>query len=96
MNTWNKASSLASASHAKRGLQESVVAGALCKQAETLYPNLFHAVSVRKGIMHLEVTAANLLACKLIQGQLLQQLQTWAARHDFLVPSGIRLTITPV
>jgi|GEM_PF-5316674 len=96
MNTWNKASSLASDLNTKRGLQASVLAGALCKQAELLYPGLFHAVSVRKGVLRLEVPAANMIQCKLIEGELQKELQTWAARHNFPVITKVTLTITPV
>ena len=92
--SWKKVSALATEVHSKRGLQTSVVAGALCKQAEMLYPDLFHAVSVKKTIMHIEVTPQNCIAYKLIEGQLLQGLQTWAKRHGFTVVTGFTLTIT--
>jgi hypothetical protein len=94
--SWKKASSLASNQYAKRGFQASVLAGAICKEAEIRYPGLYRAVSVRKGIMHLEVSPAKIMEFKMIEGTLLKELQTWATKTGFGIVTGFRLTITSV
>lgn len=92
---WKSASSLGTSQHTRRGLQASLVAGQLCIHAEKLYPDLFHAISVRNEVMHLETPAQQVMKFKLIEGKLLKELQAYAQGKNLPVVTRIRLTIAP-
>jgi len=73
-----------------------VTATQVCAAAEELYPGKFKAISLRKGSLHIEVSSAQLLPFKLVEGQLLQQLNQFASTHNLQPITKIRLTINDV
>jgi hypothetical protein len=94
MTAWKSAHSLAGGQHNRRGLHASLEAGRLCLEAERRHPGLFHAVSVRNGVMHLEVSPASIMKFKLVEGKLLKDLIAFATPHNLPVVTRFRLTIT--
>lgn len=76
----------------RRGVGGAVAAGLVCHEAEKRYPDLFRAVSLKSGILHLEIFKKNLLQFKLIEGSLLRELQDFSTKRELPVPSRYRLT----
>jgi hypothetical protein len=91
---WKHISSLATNIHIKRGLQASILAGVLCKEAEKLYPDMFHAISLKQGRMHIEIEPSKLVSFKLIEGQLLTSLQAYSKKHGLPAITGFTLTLS--
>ena len=92
--TWKHISSLATNIHIKRGLQASILAGVLCKEAEKLYPDMFRAISLKQGRMHIEIPPAHLVSFKLIEGHLLTNLQIYGKKHGLPTITGFTLTLS--
>jgi len=90
---WKKTDSLLRRRANQTGMGDMLTAGLLCRQAELLHPDLFRAVSVRKGCLHLEVTAANAIAVKLVQGKLISELNRYGEAHNLPKVTRVRLTI---
>lgn len=90
---WKQIDVLARHRLAQHGLSSITIAGLLCRQAELLYPNLFLAVSVRKGVLHIQVEDTLLLHFKSIQGPLVQDLNAYALRLKLPSIQAVRLTV---
>ena len=90
--TWNKLSNLVTKRHSQRGLGPSIAAGMICQKAESLYPDMFKAVSLRNGLLTIAVHTRNRLKFKLIEGALLAALTEYAAAEHLPNPERIRLT----
>ena len=90
---WKQIDVLARHRLAQHGLSSITIAGLLCRQAELLYPNLFSAVSVRKGVLHIQVEDTSLLLFKKIQGPLVQGLNVYAVKLKLPSIQAIRLTV---
>jgi hypothetical protein len=91
--SWKKTNTILTAQLNRRGMSAMVTATQVCEEAEAQYPDQFHAVSLRKGTLHIEVPSSKLLAFKLIEGKLLQELNQFAATHNLQPITRIRLTI---
>lgn len=76
----------------QHGLGGLMAAGALCRQAELLYPGEFRMVSMRGNVLHVEVPEVKLLAFKQIQGKLQQELNAFAAPRR--LPAVLRFKLT--
>ena len=94
--TWNKSDLLLKRRLAHHGIGEMVEAGILCQEAERLLPDLFRAVSVKDQVLHLEIRKENILALKMQEGRLLQDLNTYANLKKLPNLSRIRLTFGQV
>ena len=90
---WKQIDILARHRLAQHGLTSITIAGLLCRQAELLYPGLFLAISVRKGVLHIQVEDTSLLLFKTIQGPLVQRLNVYALRCKLPLVESVRLTI---
>ena len=77
----------------QHGLGGLVAAGALCRQSELLYPEMFHAVSLRQHVLHIELEQSRLLSFKQIEGKLLEDLNLFAERRRLPVVRRFKLTI---
>lgn len=78
----------------QHGLGAILVAGQVCMQAEKLYPGLFKAVSLKNGCLHLEILKKDQLKLTMIQGKLINDLQTYAKAHNLPEINRIRLTFS--
>lgn len=94
--SWKAAGNLAARNHASRGVGASVAAGLVCQEAERLYPGLYKAVSLRNGTLKLAISPENLVACKLVEGDILARTAAFAKERSLPVPTRIRLTDVPV
>lgn len=79
-------------------LMPVITAGKICQQAEKIAfelnkPGLFTAISVKNGTLHLKVHPAKLIELKLIQGKLLEDLNSWLLTQKLPPLRQIRLTI---
>lgn len=59
----------------RRGIGSQLNAVEVCRFAQSLYPGLYRAVSVRDGTLKLEVAAAQLASFRLVEGAVLQAVQ---------------------
>lgn len=89
---WKKTDDLLKKRLNQHGLGPMVEAGIICSHAESLYPGLFRAVSVRDGCFTVEITKANQVSFTLIKGKLQQELNDHAKRHNLKPITRIRLT----
>ena len=78
----------------QHGLGELALAGALCRQAELLFPNQFKAISLREHVMHIQVSELKLLAFKHIQGKLQNELNLFAVSRQLPSVERFKLTIS--
>jgi hypothetical protein len=92
--TWKKSTDIATRQFNRHGLGKAVAAGLVCQEAERLYPSLFRALSIKNQVLHLEVSKANQLDLKLIEGKLLQELAAFAKAKNIPIPQRIRLTFS--
>jgi hypothetical protein len=90
--SWKKSDSIVSKRFTQRGLGGAIMAGLVCQEANRLYPNLFKAVSLKNGVLHLEISKSEQLNLKLIEGKLLAELNEYAKARNLPVPTRIRLT----
>lgn len=90
---WNKLSNITTSKHASQGLSPVVEAGIVCLEAEKFAPGLFKAVSLKNGLMTLQVTHANRLKLTLVESKLLTHLKTFATEKNLPFPTRFRLTI---
>ena len=86
--SWKRLDNLAGIQHRRRGLSPALEAGTVCKRAETLYPDLFEAVSYRTHVLHLRVKTERLMEFKLIEGELIATLN-----REKITIQRIQLTI---
>jgi hypothetical protein len=91
--TWNKTDFVLRKRMHEHGLNDLVSAGQLCRHAESLLPNIFTAVSVKNQVMHLEVPRTHLLAFKMQEGRILDELNQHATLQKVAPISRFRLTI---
>lgn len=89
---WKRSDDLSLIRLRQRKLDGSLQAGLVCREAERLYPGIFRAVSVSRGVLHLEIKKKNQLSLKMVEGKLLQELQQFAQEKYLPVPTRIRLT----
>lgn len=89
---WKKSDDIVTKRFTQHGLGPALAAGQVCQQAEKLYPELFQAVSLKNGILHLRVRKADQLGLKLIEGTLLADLQAFASERNLPSPRRLRLT----
>lgn len=59
----------------RQGIGAQLDAASVCRFADTLYPGLYRAVSVRDGVLKVEVAAAQLGSFRVIEGALLPAVQ---------------------
>jgi hypothetical protein len=90
--SWKKTDLLVKKRLNQHGLGVLVEAGVLCQKAEELLPGVFKAVSVRNAALHLELTKENLLAFKMVEGQLMHDLNQFASTKKLPGIKRIRLT----
>ncbi|MCC2631770.1 MAG: hypothetical protein K0S20_469 [Patescibacteria group bacterium] len=90
---WKKTDFLIKRRLRQHGLGELVESSLLCAKAEELYPKMFSAVSVKNGVMHIELSKQNQLAFTFIRGKLLGELQTHAKELNIPGIERFRLTI---
>ena len=93
--TWKKTSSILNTRINHHGLGGMVVAGQVCMEAERLMPGLFKAISFSNGILHLEITKANLKKLKLKEGLLIADLNRFADERKLPQVARVRLTYVP-
>ena len=89
---WKRSDGLSGNRFRHHGLDKALAAGRVCHQAEQLYPNLFRAVSLANGVLHLEITKRNQLPLKMIEGKLLEDLQAFSTDQKLPTATRIRLT----
>lgn len=92
--SWKSTKTILGAENNRRGLQPSIMAGLVCNEAEKRYPSLFRAISLRRGVLHLEISKKNQLELRLIEGKLLEELGVFAKERNLPLPTRIRLTFT--
>jgi hypothetical protein len=92
--TWKKTSSILNARINHHGLGSMVAAGQICMEAERLMPDLFQAISFRSGILHLRLKKANLLAVKMGEGPLIENINRFSKDHNLPPIVRLRLTFT--
>lgn len=92
---WKKTDDLLRIRLNQHGLGELVQAGLICREAENLSANIFEAVSVSNGILHVNITKQNQLKLLMVQGKLLKDLKTFCTAKNLQEIKRIRLTITP-
>ncbi|CAN5193304.1 hypothetical protein BH11PAT4_BH11PAT4_5800 [soil metagenome] len=90
---WNKLDKIATSKHASQGLSPMVAAGMVCLEAEKFAPGLFRAISLKNGVMTLQVDLQKRLNLTLIEGSLLAHLKSYATARNLPSPSRFRLTI---
>ncbi len=90
--SWNPVGKLSHRQFARRGLDASLTAGTLCKEAERLYPGMFEAVSLRNGILKLRLPPSQLLALKMVEGNLIAKLNEYALARQLPKVTAIRVT----
>lgn len=93
---WSKLDSLSKKQSVGRGMASAVQAGLVCLEAEKFAPNLFRAVSLKNGVLTLEVNLAHRLELTLVEQRLLSHLQEFATQRNLPVPTRFRLTNPPV
>ena len=77
----------------KHKLSTEIIATDICVEAEKLYPDLFHAVSVRNNILHIEIQPEKVLDFKMIEGKLLKGVNEYCTLKEYSQIERIRLTI---
>lgn len=90
---WQKSDNLAGFQLQRHGLAPALLAGRICKQAETLYPDLFSALSCRNGVLKLRVEVAKVNEFRRIEGKLLQEIQAFVAAEKLPPVTRIQLTV---
>lgn len=90
--SWKKSDSIVTKRFNQRGLGAALMAGLVCQEADRLYPTLLHAVSLKNGVLHVEIEKSNQLNLKLIEGKLLAELASFASARHLPVPTRLRLT----
>lgn len=89
---WSKLDSLSSKQSVGRGMASAVQAGIVCLEAEKYSPGLFRALTLKNGVMNIEVSLANRMQFTLIEAALLNHLKTFATEKKLPVPTRFRLT----
>jgi hypothetical protein len=92
--SWKKTDTILNAQLNSRGMAPIIIGTQLCQESERLYPGQFKAVSIRKNILHLHVSHAQLMAFKLIEGKLLQDVNRFATTQKLPLINKIKLTIS--
>jgi hypothetical protein len=93
--TWKRTSNLVPNQMRRHGLSQALAAGQVCLEAERLYPGMFTAVSLVRGVLKIAVTAQQQAAFRRIEGDLLPALTSFATRSGLPIPTQIRLTVLP-
>lgn len=91
---WQIANNLLRGSMNRKGLAQVLDATSLCCKAEQLAPGLFKAISVRNGVLHIEIHKSKTLALKLVEGLMLAELNAFAATRHLTPITKIRLTFS--
>ena len=89
---WKAADNLARVRLNQKGLGAVLDATSICSKADELAAGLFHAVSVRNGVLHVRLHRTHSLPLKLIEGKLLQELNSFATSRNLQVVHKLRLT----
>ena len=94
MTTWQKSTSILKKRFNQHGLTDMLEAVSVCQQAELLYPDLFKAVSVRKGTLHIALQKSKTMPFKMIEGKLLLDLNIFAKAKNLPPVEKVRLTFS--
>ena len=92
---WQKTDNLLRKRLNQHGLGELVEAGTICAHAQSLYPGMFEAVSVKNDVLHLKLVKKNQLELLMVQGKLLEDLAAYCKAKNLRPIARIRLTIVP-
>jgi len=90
--SWQKGEGIVGRQLRHHGLSGAIAAGQICQKAESLYPEMFKALSCREGVLKLEVPREKLVALRLVEGKLLKDLQAFALEAHLPSPARIQLT----
>jgi hypothetical protein len=91
--TWKPFSELSNRQFRGKGLHETIQAGLVCRAADQLHPDWYRAISIKQGLLTLQVIPEHLLDTKLAEGTILHAVQEYCQSQNLPSPSRIRLTI---
>jgi len=91
---WHSSNNLLKKRFLQHGIAQTMDATSLCQQAESLYPGLFRAVSVRKSVLHVELNRSQAIPFKLVEGKLIEELNRFATTRQLPEIARVRLTFS--
>lgn len=91
---WKKTNSLLTTRLNQHGISERLIATRICEKARELHPALFEPVSFKNGCLHVELTKKNQLPFVMIQGKLLEELNSFTKAEKLPRIERVRLTIS--
>jgi hypothetical protein len=92
--SWKKTDLVLKKRFNQHALGDLITAGQVCRQAEILLPDLFTAVSFRRGVLHLRLEMKHSLQFKLVQGKLMIDLNHYCETHHLPKVERFKLTFS--